>query len=89
MNARSELPTILEQSKLKNGYIGQSIPRTGAKKLLQGRGSYLDDLRLPRLAHVVFFRSPHAHAQIKMLKLEQARKRPGVIAVFNGQEIAA
>ena len=88
MNARSELPTILEQSKLKNGYIGQSIPRTGAKKLLQGRGSYLDDLRLPRLAHVVFFRSPHAHAQIKMLNLEKARKRPGVIAVFNGQEIA-
>ncbi|NBO94254.1 MAG: xanthine dehydrogenase family protein molybdopterin-binding subunit, partial [Betaproteobacteria bacterium] len=71
------------------GYIGQSTPRTGAKKLLQGRGTYLDDLRLPRLAHVVFFRSPHAHARIKSLKLDRARQQAGVIAVFNGQDIAA
>ncbi|MBU3746325.1 MAG: xanthine dehydrogenase family protein [Burkholderiaceae bacterium] len=89
MNAKSELPAILDQSKINNGYIGQSIPRTGAKKLLQGRGTYLDDLRLPRLAQVVFFRSPHAHARVKMLRLDRAKKQPGVIAVFNGQEIAA
>ena len=89
MNAKSELPAVLDQSKINNGYIGQSIPRTGAKKLLQGRGTYLDDLRLPRLAQVVFFRSPHAHARVKMLRLDRAKKQPGVIAVFNGQEIAA
>jgi len=88
MNAKSELPAVLDQSKINNGYIGQSIPRTGAKKLLQGRGTYLDDLRLPRLAQVVFFRSPHAHARVKMLRLDRAKKQPGVIAVFNGQEIA-
>ena len=89
MNAKSELPAVLDQSKINNGYIGQSIPRTGAKKLLQGRGTYLDDLRMPRLAQVVFFRSPHAHARVKMLRLDRAKKQPGVIAVFNGQEIAA
>ena len=89
MNAKSELPAVLDQSNINNGYIGQSIPRTGAKKLLQGRGTYLDDLRLPRLAQVVFFRSPHAHARVKMLRLDRAKKQPGVIAVFNGQEIAA
>jgi len=37
----------------------------------------------------VFFRSPHAHARVKMLRLDRAKKQPGVIAVFNGQEIAA
>ncbi|NDF48880.1 MAG: xanthine dehydrogenase family protein molybdopterin-binding subunit [Betaproteobacteria bacterium] len=89
MNARSELPGLIDHSKTTNGYIGQSTPRTGAKKLLQGRGTYLDDLRLPRLAHVVFFRSPHAHARIKSLKLDRARQQAGVIAVFNGQDIAA
>ena len=89
MNAKSELPAVLDQSNINNGYIGQNIPRTGAKKLLQGRGTYLDDLRLPRLAQVVFFRSPHAHARVKMLRLDRAKKQPGVIAVFNGQEIAA
>jgi carbon-monoxide dehydrogenase large subunit len=69
-------------------YVGQSVPRAGAKKLLEGRGTYLDDLRLPRLVHVVFFRSPHAHANIKQLDLSQARKQPGVVAVFDGHEVA-
>jgi carbon-monoxide dehydrogenase large subunit len=68
--------------------VGQSVPRSGAKKLLEGRGTYLDDLRLPRLVHVVFFRSPHAHAVIKQLDLSQARKQPGVVAVFDGHEVA-
>ena len=49
------------------------MPRANAKRLLQGRGAYIDDLRLPRLAHVVFFRSPHAHARIKKLDLSKAR----------------
>ena len=89
MNARSELPLTADQSKIQIGYIGQSVPRSGAKKLLQGRGTYLDDLRLPRLAHVVFFRSPHAHARIKSLSLDEARKQPGVIAALDGKGIAA
>ena len=38
--------------------------------------------------HVVFFRSPHAHAVIKHLDLSQARKQPGVVAVFDGHEVA-
>ncbi len=56
------------------GYIGKSVPRANAKRLLQGRGTYTDDLRLPRLAHVAFFRSPHAHARIS--RLDFARRRP-------------
>jgi carbon-monoxide dehydrogenase large subunit len=67
---------------------GQSVPRAGAKKLLEGRGTYLDDIRLPRLVHVVYFRSPHAHARIKHLDLSQARKQPGVVAVFDGHDVA-
>jgi carbon-monoxide dehydrogenase large subunit len=71
-----------------HGYIGQSVPRPNARRLLQGRGVYTDDLRLPRLAHVVFFRSPYAHARISALDLDAARQRPGVIACFDGREIA-
>ncbi len=70
------------------GYIGASIPRANAKRLLEGRGCYTDDIQLPRLAHVVFFRSPHAHARIKRLDLQPARAQPGVIAVFDGRAIA-
>ena len=69
-------------------YIGRSVPRTNAKRLLQGRGVYTDDLRLPRLAHVVFFRSPHAHARIVKLDFTRAHVMPGVIAVVDGKAVA-
>jgi carbon-monoxide dehydrogenase large subunit len=71
------------------GYIGQRVPRANAQRLLQGRGTYTDDLRLPRLAHVVFFRSPHAHARITRLDFTKAQSMPGVIAVVDGKVVAA
>ncbi len=88
MNARSELPSNPVDTRTQEKYIGTSVPRAGARKLLQGRGVYLDDVRLPRLAHVVFFRSPHAHARIKSLDLSLARQQPGVIGAFDGAAIA-
>jgi len=88
MNARSELPSNPVDTRTQEKYIGTSVPRAGARKLLQGRGVYLDDVRLPRLAHVVFFRSPHAHARIKSLDLSRARQQPGVIGAFDGAAIA-
>jgi hypothetical protein len=54
MNARSEIAFDLPTDQ-KTGYVGKSVPRSGARRLVQGRGCYLDDVRLPRLAHVVFF----------------------------------
>ena len=71
-----------------SGYIGRSAPRANARRLLEGRGTYVDDLRLPRMAHVVFLRSPHAHARIVRLDLEPARSMPGVIAAVDGQALA-
>jgi len=88
MNARAELPLHAPGTQVDKGYIGQSVPRPQAKRLLQGRGAYTDDLRFPRLAHVVFFRSPHAHAKIKRLELGKAAKSPGVIGVFDGRAVA-
>ena len=88
MNARNELPIQTDNLTTQRNYVGQSVPSAGAKKLLEGRGTYLDDIRLPRLVHVVYFRSPHAHARIKHLDLSQARKQPGVVAVFDGHDVA-
>jgi len=82
MNAPEKLPTV------KTGYIGTSEPRPNAKRLLQGRGTYVDDLRFPRLAHVVFYRSPYAHAKLKKLDLSKARAQPGVIAIVDGRSLA-
>jgi carbon-monoxide dehydrogenase large subunit len=85
---KAELPLHAPGTKLDRGYIGQSVPRPNAQRLLQGRGAYTDDLRFPRLAHVAFFRSPYAHAKIRKLDFKHALKSPGVIGVFDGRAVA-
>ena len=70
-------------------YIGASISRTGARRLVEGRGSYVDDLKLPRLCHVVYWRSPVAHCRILSIERSFARMMPGVLGVFDGAEVAA
>src|SRR5262245_65286166 len=81
---KAELPLHAPGTQVDKGYIGQSVPRPNAVRLLQGRGTFIDDLRFPRLAHVAFFRSPYAHARIKKLDFSKAIKAKGVIAVFDG-----
>src|SRR5512139_3977618 len=85
---KAELPLHAPGTRTDRGYIGQSVPRPNAQRLLQGRGAFVDDLRFPRLAHVVFFRSPHAHARIKSLRTEKAKSSPGVIGIFDGRAVA-
>jgi aerobic carbon-monoxide dehydrogenase large subunit len=71
-----------------NSYIGRSVPRPNLARLTQGRGQYVSDLVLPRMAHVAFVRSPHAHAGIKKIDTAAAKKSPGVVAVIAGTELA-
>jgi carbon-monoxide dehydrogenase large subunit len=71
-----------------NSYIGRSVPRPNLKRLTQGRGQFVSDLVLPRMAHVAFVRSPHAHAAIRSIDRAAAIKAPGVIAVVTGGELA-
>jgi aerobic carbon-monoxide dehydrogenase large subunit len=72
-----------------NSYIGKSVPRPNAKKLVEGRGQYVDDLVLPRMVHLAFVRSPHAHARIVRIDGAEALKIPGVVRVFTGKDLAA
>src|SRR5712691_7741160 len=86
--AKAELPLHAPGTQLDKGYIGQSVARPNAQRLLQGRGTFLDDLRFPRLAHVAFFRSPYAHAKVTRLDFSKASKAEGVIGVFDGRALA-
>jgi aerobic carbon-monoxide dehydrogenase large subunit len=70
-----------------NSYIGKTVPRPNLDRLTQGRGQYVSDIELPRMAHVVFLRSPHAHARIISIDGAAAKRMPGVIAVVTGQEL--
>ena len=69
-------------------YIGKSVPRPNAKRLLAGRGRYVDDVRLPRLAHVAFLRCPYAHARLTSLDVAAAARAPGVIRVVTAKDLA-
>lgn len=69
-------------------YIGQAVPRSGAARLTQGQGQYVDDIELPRMAHVVFWRSPVAHARIVRVNAGYARGMPGVLLVADGHDLA-
>jgi len=71
-----------------NSYIGRSVPRPNARRLAEGRGQYVDDIKLPRLVHVAFLRSPYAHARIKSIETAAAAKSPGVVRVVTGREMA-
>jgi len=69
--------------------IGKSLPRPNARRLLEGRGRYVDDLTLPRMLHVAFLRSPYAHARIAKIDIAEALDAPGVAGVYRGRDIAA
>ncbi len=71
-----------------NRHIGRALPRPGLRRLTQGRGAYVSDLALPRMAHAAFLRSPYAHAVITGIDLAAARAMPGVLAVLDGPAMA-
>ncbi|HZL59900.1 MAG TPA: xanthine dehydrogenase family protein molybdopterin-binding subunit [Stellaceae bacterium] len=71
-----------------NSYIGKSVPRPNAKRLLAGRGLYVDDIRLPRLLHLAFVRCPFAHARLKSIDVAAASRAPGVARVFTAKDLA-
>ena len=89
MNAPERHPPALHAVTDDPRYIGSSVPRAGARRLVEGRGTYVDDIKLPRMAHVVYWRSPVAHCRIVAIVREYARMMPGVIAVVDGAEVAA
>ena len=72
-----------------NSYIGRSVPRPNAKRLLNGRGKYVTDIVLPRMLHAAFVRSPHAHARIVSIDVDAARAMPGVRLIATGKDLAA
>ena len=71
-----------------NSYVGRSLSRLGARRAVAGRGTYTDDITLPRMVHAAFVRSPHAHARIVRLDTGAAARAPGVVKVMTGAELA-
>lgn len=60
--------------------IGASVPRIAARRLVAGRGRYVDDVRVPGALYAAFVRSPYASATIERLDLAAASRHAGVVA---------
>src|SRR5436190_144277 len=84
MNANARL-TPLDRP---NSYVGRTLSRVGARRAVAGRGTYTDDMSLPRMLHAAFLRSPHAHARIARIETSAAERAPGVVKVMSGAEVA-
>lgn len=69
------------------GYIGRSLPMREARLLLEGKGTFVSDLRLPGMLHAAVLRSQRAHARIARLDATAARRMTGVAAVLTGSDI--
>jgi aerobic carbon-monoxide dehydrogenase large subunit len=89
MTAPSANPGGLSVLDRPNSYIGKVVPRPNLDRLMQGRGLYVSDMELPRMAHVAFLRSPHAHAKIIGIDAAEAGRMAGVIAIVTGEHLAA
>jgi aerobic carbon-monoxide dehydrogenase large subunit len=88
MKIADDQPSGLSALDRPNSYIGRSVPRPNLTRLTQGRGQYITDVVLPRMVHVAFVRSPHAHARIVSIDAAAAKKAPGVVAVVTGAELS-
>jgi carbon-monoxide dehydrogenase large subunit len=67
--------------------LGTAVRRVEDPVLLTGAGRYVADLVPGDAAHVVFVRSPLAHARIAGIDAESARQAPGVLAVVTAARI--
>ena len=79
-------PTSAERAEKLQG-MGCKRKRVEDIRFVQGRGNYVDDLKLPGMLYGDFNRSPHAHARIKKLDTTQAKAVPGVLAVLTAADL--
>src|SRR5215468_9834472 len=67
--------------------LGAQVKRKEDPRLITGTSQYVADIALPGLQHVVFVRSPHAHARIRGIDSAAAQRQPGVVAVITGRDL--
>src|SRR5262245_14506405 len=56
-------------------------------RFVQGKGNYVDDLKLPGMLYGDFTRSPHGHARVKKIDTSKAAAVPGVVAVLTAETL--
>src|SRR5438309_11378103 len=68
-------------------YVGTRVHRVEDARLLQGRGTFVDDITRPGMLHACFVRSPFARARLGTVETSAALALPGVRAVFTAADL--
>ncbi|HJY34966.1 MAG TPA: molybdopterin cofactor-binding domain-containing protein, partial [Vicinamibacterales bacterium] len=68
--------------------VGQRVKRREDPRLIQGRGTYVDDVKIAGMQYVAFKRSDIAHGRITSIDTSAAAAMPGVEVVYTGADIA-
>ena len=68
--------------------VGSRVKRREDPRLIQGHGTYVDDVKIHGLQHIAFKRSDIAHGRITSIDTSAAEAMEGVEAVFTGKQIA-
>jgi len=66
--------------------VGKPLPRKEDLRLVTGKGRFTDDFSMPGQVWAAMVRSPHPHARIVSIDASEARRMPGVLGVFTGED---
>lgn len=80
-------PPSREERVAKLQGLGCSRKRVEDARFTQGKGNYVDDIKLPGMLFGDFVRSPYGHARIKSIDKEAALAVPGVVAVLTADDL--
>ncbi|MDW3650377.1 MAG: aerobic carbon-monoxide dehydrogenase large subunit [Bacteroidia bacterium] len=69
------------------GGMGHSMKRKEDDRFIQGKGNYVDDIKLPGMLYMDIVRSPYAYAKIKKINTDAAMAIDGVVAVVDGKAL--
>jgi CO/xanthine dehydrogenase Mo-binding subunit len=73
----------------RRGFAGQNVPRKEEKRLVQGEGVFVDDVKRHGMGYAHYVRSPYAHANIVSIDVSAAEAIGGVYGTLIGEEVAA
>ena len=76
-----------EQREATLGGIGSARKRKEDARFIQGKGNYVDDLKLPGMLFGDFVRSQYGHARIRSVDVSKAKALPGVVAILLADDL--
>ncbi len=89
MSETTIAPSPVEIKAPERKWAGQSVPRKEDKRLTQGEGVFVDDVKRHGMGYIHFVRSPYAHAHITSIDVSKAEEISGVYGTMTGEEVAA